>query len=205
MAPTIRNEASIERGVLVAFFSETVEAALSGRTVRRARLVLFDFASGPRRLHEGTGIVATPDGHEWIGAGKLGSIGDIESPRGGQAPMTSFVLSGVDQANISAGMEASAESKGRALSVLCQHYDEDWRPLDNPYETFAGTIDTLKIKATGPSTRTVTLNAEGIFTSRGFALFSYFSDRDQKRLHLGDRGAEYVASMASKSLQWPIF
>lgn len=186
------------------FFSATVEAALAGRTVRRARLVLFDFASGPRRLFEGAGTLVTPDGFEWQGAGELGSIGDIESSRGGQAPMTEFILSGVDQANISAGLDASRESKGRDLSVLCQHYDEDWLPLDGPYETFGGTIDTLKIKASGPSTRTVTLNAEGIFTARGFAPFSYFSDRDQKRLHPGDRAAEYVASMASKSIQWPI-
>lgn len=186
------------------FFSATVEAVLAGRTVRRARLVMLDFASGPRRLFEGTGILATPDGFEWYGAGLLGSIGDIESARGGQAPSTEFQLSGVDQGLISAGLSSSAESKGRGVSVLCQHYDEAWLPLDGPYETFGGTMDTLKIKAAGPTTRTVTLSAEGIFTARGFAPFSYFSDRDQKRLHPGDRGAEYVASMASKSIQWPI-
>jgi hypothetical protein len=186
------------------FFSATVEAVLAGRTVRRARLVRFDFASGTRRFFEGTGTLITPDMAEWHGAGELGAIGDIETARGGQAPSTDFTLSGVDQGLIAAGLASSAESKGREVSVLCQHYDETWLPLDNPYETFGGTMDTLKISATGPTTRTVTLNAEGIFTARGFAPFSYFSDRDQKRLHPGDRGAEYVASMASKSIQWPI-
>lgn len=186
------------------FFSATVEAALAGRTVYRARLVFFDFASGPRRLFEGAGQVRTPDGQVWSGAGALGSIGDIESARGGQAPMTAFTVSGVDAGLISAGMQASQESKGRDVAVLCQHYDDSWQPLDRPYETFGGTMDTLKISATGLSSRTVTLNAEGIFTARGFAPFSYFSDRDQKRLHPGDRGAEFVGSMASKSIQWPI-
>lgn len=186
------------------FFSATVEAALAGRTVRRARLVMLDFASGPRLLFEGAGQLRTSDGRIWSGAGILGSIGDIESARGGQAPMTEFVMSGVDSGLVSEGLQSSQESKGRGVSVFCQHYDESWHPLDGLYETFGGIMDTLRISATGPATRTVTLSAEGIFTARGFAPFSYFSDRDQKRLHSSDRGAEYVASMASKSIQWPI-
>lgn len=189
----------------MAFFSRTVEAALAGRSVYRARLVLFDFLSGPRRLFEGVGQIRTPDGYIWSGAGVLGSIGDIEGAKGGQAPTTQFTLSGVDKDLISVGIASSEESKGRDLSVFCQHYDDSWQPLDGPYETFGGTMDTMKISATGIETRTVTLNAEGIFTARGYSPFSYFSDRDQKRLHPGDRGAEFVASMASKTVQWPIF
>jgi hypothetical protein len=186
------------------FFSATVEAALAGRTVRRVRLVRFDFASGVRFFAEGVGDLRTADGVVWSGAGELGSIGDIEGGRGGQAPSTEFKMSGVNPDLVAASLESSSESKGRDVSVFVQHFDDAWAFIGLPYETFGGTMDTLKISATGPTTRTVTLSAEGIFTARGFAPFSYFSDRDQKRLHPGDRGAEYVASMASKSIQWPI-
>lgn len=188
------------------FFSSTVAAFLDGREVRRARLVLFDLASGPYRLWEnGSGMLRTPDGNMWAGAGKIGQIGDIENGRGGQATSTTFSLSGVDPQNLAAALDASAQAKGREVRVYCQHYDDQWVPLDNPYMTFGGVMDTLSIKAPDMSKRTVSLSAEGMFTARGFAPFAYASDLDQKRLHPGDRLLERMAQMADKTILWPVY
>jgi hypothetical protein len=189
----------------MAIFTATVAAILAGRTVRRARLVRFEFKSETMRLWEGgMGSLRTPSGEVWHGSGELGQVGDIESSIGGTAPQVEFTLSGVDPAITAKARSASDEVKGRPATVLVQHYDEDWQPLDGLFTTFVGTMDTLKISApAGSQTRVASLMVETLWTRRGFAPFSYISDRDQKRLHPGDRGCEQIASMASKSIKWP--
>lgn len=188
-------------------FSATVAAALAGRTVRRERLVRFDFKSESLRLWEGGhGTLRTADGQMWAGAGQLGQIGDIESSIGGTAPSVEFSLSGVDPTVLAKALSASDEVKGRLVEVYLQHFNEDWSPLDGLYQTFSGIMDRMPVSAPpGSPTRTIKLVAETIWTQRGFAPFSFISDRDQKRLYPGDRGCEQVAAMASKSIQWPVF
>jgi hypothetical protein len=186
-------------------FSNTVAAVLSGITVRRERLVRFTFKSETMQLWEGgTGTLRTLDGQEWHGTGTLGQIGDVEQATGGEAPTVDFTLSGIDPSIVAKAKQASSEVKNRPVSIYVQHYDENWSPLDGVFETFFGAMDTIKLSGPiGSPTRTATLTAETLWTRRGFAPFSFISDRDQKRLHPGDRGCEQVASMTSKTIKWP--
>ncbi len=189
----------------MAFFSATVAAILAGRTVRRERLARFDFKSGSTFLWEGgNGPLKTTDGQIWLGTGELGEIGDIESSIGGVAPTVEFSLSGVDPSLLAKALAASDEVKGRSVAVYLQHFNDDWSPLDGLYQTFKGSMDRMPVSApTGSPTRTVKLIAETRWTRRGFAPFSYISDRDQKRMYPSDRGAEQVSSMTSKTIKWP--
>ncbi|WP_157091564.1 hypothetical protein [Methylobacterium nodulans] len=148
-------------------------------------------------------MLRTADGQLWHGAGVLGQIGDIESPLGGEAPQTQLTLSGVDPSLVAKAVTGPSEYKGRPVEIFIQFYDENWLPLDAPYSVYFGLMDLLKSSGTGADKRVLTLICEGDFTMRGFPPFAHLSDRDQKRLHPGDRGLEYVASTQSKSIKWP--
>lgn len=186
------------------FFSETVAAHLAGSAVLTERLVRLDFASETVRLAEtAAGVLATADGQVWKGTATLGRIGDIESPLGGTASQVQMTLSGVDPDLVEKAIAGPAEYKGRPVEIFRQFYTETWQPLDLPYSVFRGEMSLLKSSGRGSALRTFTLVVEGDWTARGFAPFAHLSDRDQKRLHPGDRGLEQVASMQGKSIKWP--
>lgn len=184
------------------FFSETAAAALANRTVRLAWLVRLNFASEEMRLWLGRGALVA-GGETWSGLGELGSISGLESPLGGTAPVTTLALSGVSASLIGKARDASAEAKGRPARVYMQFFDENWQTLDAPYAVMSGVMDQMSIQATGPETRTIEMTVEWLFTRRAVPPFGFLSDRDQKSLHPGDRGLEYVASMQSKTADWP--
>lgn len=185
-------------------FSDTAAAALAGRTVRVAQLVLLDFATDPQRLWLGHGLL-NAGGHQWSGLGELGSISGIENPMGGTAPVTTLGLSGVEPVHVEKALNASSEVKGRPAIVYLQFFDELWQTLDDPYAIMTGTMDRISIAASGTETRTVEVTVEWLFTRRAIPPFGMLSDRDQKSLYPGDRGLEQMAAMQNKSVEWPQF
>lgn len=186
------------------FFSETAAAALAGVSVRVAWLVRLGFTSGEMRVWLGNGLLSA--GSEiWSGLGELGSISGLESPMGGTAPVTTLGLSGVSSSLIGKARDASAEAKGRPARIYLQFFDEEWQALDAPYAVMSGVMDQMSIQATGPDLRTVEMTVEWLFTRRAVPPFGFLSDRDQKSLHPGDRGLEYIATMQNKTTEWPQF
>lgn len=186
------------------YFPATIAAALAGSTVRHGVLVHFDFLTEPARLWLGHGLLSA-GGNEWRGLGELGSISGIESAIGGTAPVVTFGLSGVAPSIVSAALNSSDEVKGRDVTIFMQFFDEHMQTLDAPYSIWAGTMDLMRVKAEGPTSRVIELTAETLFTRRSVPPWGYLSDRDQQRLYPGDRGLEEVAAMASKTVTWPYY
>ncbi len=102
-------------------------------------------------------------------------------------------------------MNSSSEVKGRDATVLIQFFDANMQTLDAPYALWAGTMDLMTIKASGPATRTIELTAETLFTRRGVPPWGYLSDRSQQGLYPGDTGLDQMASMPWRSVSWPVF
>lgn len=184
------------------FFPQTIAEHLAKRVVRASYLVHFAFATTPMRVWIGTGALVS-GGQTWSGIGTLGSISGIESALGGTAPVVTFGLSGVDPTAVAKALDASDEVKGRDVTIFLQFFDDASQPLDAPYAVYAGTMDVMRVKAQGPTERTVEVTAETLFARRALPPFGYLSDRDQQRLYPGDRGLEYMPSMAAKTVNWP--
>jgi hypothetical protein len=176
---------------------------LAGNTVRCDLLVMFDFASGAMRLWQGFGTLDTLDGHSWDGIGELGQIGDLESTLAGDAPQATFTLSGVNPAILHEAMNTSAEVYGRDVNVYIQFFDENFRPLDNPYVCWAGMMDVMHVKH-NVSRCTIELTAESLFFRRSLAPLGTLSDRDQNRFYPGDTGLSVMPTMVAKSVLWPV-
>jgi hypothetical protein len=187
----------------VAYFSETVAAQLAGHHVNVAILGHFDFVSEPMRLWLGDGPIRA-GGHVWQGIGQFASISGLESAINGTAPMATFTLSGVDRGIVARVKEASAEVKGRDVTISLQFFDEDVRPLDNPYAFYVGIMDTMPLTVSGPDRASIEVTAESVFARRGLPLWGNLSDRDQNRLFPGDRSLEGLPQIPFRRRTWPV-
>lgn len=184
------------------YFSATIEAALAGQEVRGAFLVRFDFASQSVWLWQGHGQLSA-GGAVWSGAGELGSITGLESPLSGIAPVVTFTISGVDSFLTAEAVGNPSEYKEQPVTVFLQFFDSNWAPLDSPYSIFAGIMDMMKIKTSGPRTRTIEVTAEGLFTRRTFPPWGELSSNSQRYLYPGDSSLDYIPLLQYQNIFWP--
>lgn len=200
----------------MSFFPETIARALAGGKVEAANLVLFDFTSQPVRLWQGNGPLVTNDGNEWLAIGNFGEMDGIEQAVNGEAPEATFTLSGID-ADIMrlARDEFAAEVRGRQVRVYLQFFGVDdpddpdnQRCLDNPYPIWSGrmlrpSFDFDSGDAQNPASRSVSVSAESLFSLRSRPRWATYTDRDQQHRFDGDKGFQFVGTLANKVVTWP--
>lgn len=187
-------------------FPETTDAHLAGRTVRKTRLALFDFLSGPLGLWNGFGILVTKDGRTWHGVGGLGSISGIASSVSAKAPELVFTLSGVDETFAGKAKGEASEYYNRSATVYDQFFDEEWGLLDAPYAVAFGLIRKLTASRQASETgfvRTVSISAEGPFAAKKRAKFAYLTPQDQRNRHEGDAIADDTPGIDTRAVTFP--
>lgn len=189
----------------MSFFTAPQALAAAGEAVAVARLVEFDFVTAPVRVWDGAHTLTTTDAREWHGLGVLLNIGDLEQIRDGTAPATSFGLSGVDAAVIAAAKASESEAAGRAVTVYGQFLDANGQASGAPWAITTLIMDRISYSLQGPSTRSVSVSAEGLFTRRKRAPYGRMTDVDQKARFPGDKGLEHVATLVDKTVTWPDF
>lgn len=182
------------------FFPEAVAAYARGDRVDVALLAHFDFATTPKRVHEGFGPLVA-GGQTWDGLGGLGSVSSLERAIGATAPVTTFALSGVDRDLLAASLDRT-EYKGRKAYVYLQFYMANLAPLDAPLLIYRGIMARLTSQWPEPDTRTLRLEVETRWSLRGVPRWGWLSDRDQQRMYPGDLGLSVMPEMASRSRPW---
>ncbi len=192
------------------YFNATVEAYLARRSIAGSILVFMDFVDTPRRWWPGFGDLVA-GGHTWQGTGELITVSGLEQPTGTSAPQTTFTLSGVDAGIVTLARNAAARVKGRRVVVYLQFFDVEpvnastpaWTNLDAPAAIWTGTMDQMRYSAQGPSSRSVTVTAEGRWTNRNRPPFGLYTNADQIARFSGDRGLEQVTDLENKTIRWP--
>lgn len=186
-------------------YSAAVREQHAGRVVRRARLVLFDFVSGPIGLWNGFGRLETLDGRTWLGLGELGQVSGISQAINGKAPELRFAVSGVDE-TFAAKVKGEAEEYfDRIVMVFSQYFTRDAQCLDAPYAVTWGKMRGMEASRSGEDgnfVRTVSISAEGPFSNKRRAPFGYVTDRDQQNRFPGDNGMSRVAGIDAKPYKW---
>lgn len=193
----------------MSYFPEAIAAELGGRTVRRSFLVLLDFVSVPVRIWTGSGKITT-GGEDWLGVGQLGGISGLEQAINGEAPETTFMLSGItpEIMTIARG-EFDTEARDRLAKVYLQfHNKADDQPLvtyDEPFAIWAGRMQAPRFEMLGPQIRKLTVAVESLYSLRSRPAFSQYTDTDQLNRFEGDRGFEFVPGLLNKTVTWPDF
>lgn len=205
----------------MAQFEKTIEAQLSGATVRVSALAMFDFATGPVRVWPGFGLLKA-GGQKWQGLGNLGLISSFSAGPGQAVDEMSFQLF-ADETLLAHFSEDAEASSGREVNVYLQFFDvrqEDelgnwveWKPLDEPFQVFWGTMGPLKAERPEADedpidarfTRAISVTASNAFVNRARPAFGFYSDRDQKARHASDNIFIYTYKMANARVRWPYF
>lgn len=182
-------------------------AELKRDVVRKATLVMFDFASGA--LHWSNRTVGYKDasGQFWEGAGEVVSISQFS---GGPDNLSTFVEYGIsfrwtdiDGTQISRIPEIFAdvsEYQGRKAEMLFQFFDDNgaigipvvvnsglmFRP------TYSASIDTLDMRIT----------AENPLLNKRTPPFGDLTSKDQRARHPNDAGLDYVPNAATEAKDW---
>ena len=188
------------------FFDATKAALAAGNVVGLAVLAEFDFVEGVSRFWlTGVGTIEA-GGHEWTGAGDLVALENITTGEGDDADKLVFTLSGVN-AELLALAQQAGSVRGRTVTLYGQFLDvQTQQPVSGLWALpTADIMDTIGFAAAGPSTRSIRLTAETIWTARNTAKNAFYSDRDQAARFPGDKGLEFVSGMVSNSINWPVY
>lgn len=190
----------------MAKFPEVLAREAAKKSLDATLLVFMDFRDTPRRWWMGFGPMAA-GGHSWVGMGRLIQIEGLETAVGMTAPATTFTLSGVDPEIVALVRGSSERVKGRRVRVFLQFFAppetglQAWTPLDQPISIWSGIMDQLRYSGEGPTSRTVTLTAESLWTNRNRPAYGRLTDGDQRARHPGDRGLEEIAGLATKTIR----
>ena len=192
----------------MAAFDSVIAAYLKGNVVNLAPLVEFRFRDAPQYLWGGEWSF-TSGGKKWSGTknGVVTGIDGLDQAATLESSTMTFTLSGVDPDIMAlARSEDRAAYVGRIAIVYLQFFDTDWQPMADPWALKAGIMGTMAISRTNTekgSTVSVALPANNIFYGRGVAPAAYYTDRDQKLRHPGDRGLEFITDLQDYSYPVP--
>jgi hypothetical protein len=190
------------------YFPDTIAAALAGRRPRFAFLVEFGFDT-PVRFWNGNRTLTTLDSNVWLGARQLGEIAGLEDALAGEAKTISVIVSGaaIDATALELAIgEDESAWKWKLLRIWLQFFDEDWKPIDNPYALQAGLITGLSVDnaASGETRiRTITVEAVNLFYGRSAAPNGYYTDSDQQDRFAGDLGLEFIPALQDTVIDIP--
>lgn len=175
-----------------------LEAEITARALRPVLLYAGEFTGGTLRLWTGVGTLSW-DGFDWIGAGNLLAISDIDETAEIRANGTTLTLSGLNSSIISAALGQSRQ--GLPGKVWIGALAADGSLIADPYMVFEGRLDVPEIDR-GAETVTVSISYESRLIDLERPRERRITHEDQQIDYPGDRGREYVASLQSLVLTW---
>ena len=159
--------------------------------------VVLYLDSGTERFWSGRGDFSW-GGDIFEGTGDLGAIGDIEESTAQQAFDLPMSLSGVTQDRIDRAMDQDVI--GRVAEIYRGWLDADEQLVDVPDLWWRGRLNTMHIELGEIAVISVTAVERLVDWDR--ARVQRFADNDQQRRFPGDKGFEFTAETAAKTIVW---
>ena len=178
------------------------DEVLRNGSIAQAVLVHMDFRETPKRWWGGFGDMQT-GGHLWEGVGDLIAISEISTAYQVSAEAVTFTVAATPEM-LALALAAKARVRDRAVTVYSQLFAvEDvalpeggtvqrGQPIGSPMALFGGTMQRMPWSADGPTSRTVQVEAEGLFFRRNMAPRGRWTDTDQRARFGNDRGFERI-------------
>lgn len=173
------------------------ESAITSTHVPVCVFVEMSFPSGYFRFTN-AGHAITWDGVEWMGAGQLAAIEPITEVASPQAAALNLRFSGIDPAHVSAILDDHYQ--GNPARIWVAPLTDAMLPVLDPILVFEGRLDEPIV--TVGATAEIQISIENRFADWDRARISLNTDPDQQLRYPGDKFFEYVAAMASTSINW---
>jgi len=171
----------------------TTLAAIDDDVVYPFFAVELMFDSEVLRMWTGQGTFN--DGvNDWVGAGNLLAISDIEETAEMSVRGATLTLSGVPSEILSLAL--SEPYQGRVCNI---YFGISGENIFN--QLFSGYMDQMNIED-GPETSTIELKVENRLIDLERARVARFTSAYQKSVYSGDKGLEFLEDMQDKPLTW---
>ena len=172
------------------------------------------------RLWTGIGTLTLADGTEWVGAGTLLSISDIEETAEMAVKGATISLSGIPSEVIALAL--SEPYQGRVCNIYFGTFSEDGSLLkeDSDFillqdgsqifvdtgekgfnEIFSGYMDQMNIEESD-ATATIEVTVENRLVDLERARVARFTSGYQKSIYPNDLGLDFVESLQDQKLSW---
>ena len=171
----------------------TTLAAIDDDVVYPFFAVELMFDSEVLRMWTGQGTFN--DGvNDWVGAGNLLAISDIEETAEMSVKGATLTLSGVPSEILSLAL--SEPYQGRVCNI---YFGISGENIFN--QLFSGYMDQMNIED-GPETSTIELKVENRLIDLERARVARFTSAYQKSVYSGDKGLEFLEDMQDRPLTW---
>tara|TARA_R110001606_G_scaffold262319_1_gene410968 strand:- start:102 stop:662 length:561 start_codon:yes stop_codon:yes gene_type:complete len=172
---------------------------LDDEVLRPIYFLKLEFPSGNVFLNSSDRDI-TWGGNSYIGSGTIGTLSDIEETAELQANGIKLTLSGIPSTYVSIAL--TTEYQGSTATEYLGFLNNDYVLVDDPFIIFVGKVDTMSISLS--DTATIELEIENRLIDWERPRISRFTNEEQQNLYSGDKGLEFVDSVAEKELFWGV-
>tara|TARA_R110002074_G_scaffold203337_1_gene371199 strand:- start:117 stop:677 length:561 start_codon:yes stop_codon:yes gene_type:complete len=172
---------------------------LNDDVLRPIYFLKLEFPSGNVFLNSSDRDI-TWGGNSYIGSGTIGTLSDIEETAELQANGIKLTLSGIPSTYVSIAL--TTEYQGSTATEYLGFLNNDYVLVDDPFIIFVGKVDTMSISLS--DTATIELEIENRLVDWERPRISRFTNEEQQNLYSGDKGFEFVDSVAEKELFWGV-
>lgn len=176
--------------------SLTLAAGKAG-VVRPVLLARLEFASGPVRATSAPFDIVH-DGETYLGVGNLGSLSAVPEGAELQGYAVQLTLSGIPAALISLALADTYQ--GRDARLYLGLLDEGHQLIGAPLLIFRGRMDTMDVEL--GSTATITLTIQSRLADWERPRLLRYTHEQQQADYPDDKGFEFIAQMAEKTIYW---
>ncbi len=135
----------------------------------------------------------------YVGAGNLGSVGEVTEGSDLNPGGCEISLSGINTALMSVIL--GEEYLNRPGKVYAALLDESNQIIGDPFIYFDGLIDSLSVTYSKTATITVSLKDRLVAWNR--AKVKLWTHEEQQAQYPGDLGLEFVNAIADRDITWP--
>ena len=172
---------------------------LNDEVVRPVYSLKFEYPSNNVYLNSSDRNI-TWGGNTYIGSGNIGTVSDIEETSELQANGIKLTLTGIPSTYMSVAL--SSEYQGSPATEYLGFFSSTYGLVDDPFIIFVGKVDTMAISLS--NTATIELDIENRLVDWERPRISRFTNEEQQNLFSGDKGLEFVDSVAEKELFWGV-
>lgn len=158
--------------------------------------VKLEFDSGTLRFWNGYQSI-TIESEDYLGAGSLLGISEIEETSEIKAAGAAVILSGISTDIISIALTENYQN--RNATIFTGTLTEDYTV--SSYAVFKGLMDTMQIAENG-STARVELNLENRLITLERPRTLRYTSEEQKTLFPGDLGLEFIDDIQDRTIEW---
>lgn len=181
--------------------SNAISTAFSSSNVNKIIMMIrLDFDSGTLAWNSGTNNI-TYNSVTYIASSTLGSVSNINESTGIKSSGITVTLSGVQQELIAELLlEPFLNRKGYVFLAMLD--SNDAFNSNNVVQVFEGKIDSISgVQSKNPS---FSVSIRSRLSDWERTRNIKYTDADQQKIHVGDKGMEFIPQLSQKKIIWPL-